>query len=272
MSINSQKLVPLFVTIPHAGEKVPPQTPWLNALPEEILMCDVDRYVDFLYEPALRKLQLPFAKTEWHRYAADMNRIPTDVDCTSVIGNSNAAGTFNRGFHWVVTTYKNQLMTQPMSPETHEELVKLIYEPFHASVRDLYSKVHSSGDKVTYHIDAHSMPSLGTSEHRDPGEKRADIVVSDCKGTSCSSQFKDLVIAAYVTAGFKVGYNWPYLGGRVTEQYGVPDRGQHAIQVELNRELYMDEKTKKLKPEAAKKVQEKILFALDYVKKGIAGF
>lgn len=269
MPTNSKLLVPFFVTIPHAGEKIPLQTPWLNALPEEILMCDVDRYVDFLYEPALRKLHVPFAKAEWHRYAADMNRVPTDVDCTSVIGSMIAAGSFNRGFHWVMTTYKNPLMTAPMKPETHEELVKLIYEPFHASVRDLYANMHDQGRKVTYHLDAHSMPSLGTSEHRDPGEKRADIVVSDCKGTSCSSQFKDLVIAAYVTAGFKVGYNWPYLGGRVTEQYGQPSRGQHAIQVELNRELYMNEKTKKLNSEPAKKVQEKILFALDYIKKGL---
>jgi N-formylglutamate deformylase len=69
-----------------------------------------------------------------------------------------------------------------------------------------------------------------------------------------------------VTSGFKVAYNWPYIGGRVTEQYGDPARGQNAIQVELNRDLYMDEKTKKLKPEQAKKVQDKILKALDYVR------
>jgi N-formylglutamate amidohydrolase len=259
--------IPLFVTIPHSGEKVPEQTFWLKSLPEEILMCDVDRYVDFLYEPALHKLKIPFAKTEWHRYAADMNRVPDDVDCTSVQGNPNPAGSFNRGFHWVITTYKQPLMTQPMAPETHNELVKLIYEPFHASVRDLYSNMHKQGFKTTYHIDAHSMPSVGTSEHRDPGQRRADIVVSDSKGVSCSREFKDLVIAAYVTAGFKVAYNWPYYGGRVTEQYGNPPRGQHVLQVELNRDLYMNETTKKLNPEAAKAVQDKVMFALDYIKK-----
>ncbi|WP_161971440.1 N-formylglutamate amidohydrolase, partial [Escherichia coli] len=57
---------------------------------------------------------------------------------------------------------------------------------------------------------------------------RADIVVSDSKGKSCDPRFKDLVIAAYASAGFKVGYNWPYFGGRVTEQYGDPKREQHA--------------------------------------------
>ncbi len=160
-------------------------------------------------------------------------------------------------------------MKEPISQQTHDELVQLIYEPFHAGIREQYQKLHQKGFKKTYHIDAHSMPSVGTSEHRDPGEVRADIVVSDSKGKSCDPRFKDLVIAAYVTAGFKVGYNWPYFGGRVTEQYGDPSRDQHTLQVEMNRSLYMDEKTKKLKPEDAKKVQEKILFALSYVRNNL---
>lgn len=266
----AQNEVPLLVTIPHSGEKVPPQAPWLNGLPEEILMCDVDRYVDFLYEPTLHKLQIPFVKTEWHRYAADLNRIPEDVDASSVQGNSNPTGTFSRGFHWVITTYKHELMKSPMSVEAHNELVKLVYEPFHDGIRSLYKNFEDRGYKKTFHIDAHSMPSLGTSEHRDPGELRADIVVSDSKGKSCDPRFKDLVIAAYVTAGFKVGYNWPYFGGRVTEQYGEPARGRHTLQVEMNRALYMDEKTKKLKPQEAKKVQEKILFALTYIRSNLS--
>ena len=109
------------------------------------------------------------------------------------------------------------------------------------------------------------MPSLGTKNHRDPGETRADIVVSDCLGISCDKSFRDLVISAYVTAGFKVGYNWPYMGGRVTETYGKPSQHHHAIQVELNRSLYMNEVTKKIKPEA-EAVKKKVQQALMYIK------
>lgn len=265
----AENQVPLFVTIPHSGEKIPPQTPWLNSLPEEILMCDVDRYVDFLYEPSLNKLKIPFVKTQWHRYAADLNRIPEDVDASSVMGNKNPIGMHSRGFHWVMTTYKQPLMKEPMTLAAHEELVKLIYEPFHSDIRQVYQDLHARGFKKTYHIDAHSMPSVGTSEHRDPGQLRADIVVSDSKGKSCDPRFKDLVIAAYATAGFKVGYNWPYFGGRVTEQYGNPAREQHTLQVEMNRSLYMDEKTKKLKPEEAKEAQDKVFFALSYIRNNL---
>lgn len=256
---------PLLVTIPHSGEKVPDQASWLKGLPEEILMCDVDRYVDFLYEPTLQKLRLPFAKTEWHRYAGDLNRIPEDVDAGTVESSSNPPGSHRRGFLWAITTYNHKLMPGPISAKTHRELVELIYEPFHASVRKLYENFESAGCKKVFHIDAHSMPSVGTKEHRDPGERRAEIVVSDCHGKSCEPGFRDLVIAAYAIAGFKVGFNWPYFGGRVSEHYGQPSKNHHAIQVEMNRDLYMDEVTKKLRPLDAQKIQAKVEVAFNYI-------
>ena len=234
-------------------------------------MCDVDRYVDRLYLPAIEQLELRSVKTEWHRYAADLNRVPTDVDEASVIGSANPKGKFRRGFHWQITTTKEVLMPAPISQVLHQELVHLIYEPFHESVRNQYQFYHQQGFKKIYHVDLHSMPSVGTSEHNDPGEKRADIVISDCQGKSADPQFVDLVISAYVRAGFKVGFNWPYFGGRVSEQYGSPDRGQHAVQAELNRGLYMNEVNKKLlpDPENLKSVQQKLSKALQYIKNNI---
>lgn len=257
--------IPFFISIPHSGEKLPPQTPWLSILPEEILMSDVDRYVDVIYKPSLLLLEIPFQLTEWHRYAVDLNRIPTDVDETSVIGALKKAGTHSDGYHWVMTKNEVRLMPAPIAQSTHDELTQLIYEPFHAGVRNHYDSFVKKGFRNVFHIDAHSMPSVGTRMHKDPGEKRADIVVSDCLGKSCDVGFKDLVIEAYKDAGFSIGYNWPYLGGRVTEQYGQPSIGRHAIQVELNRALYMDEKTKQLKAEHAQ-VQAQIQQALSRIK------
>jgi N-formylglutamate deformylase len=259
------QIVPFFVSIPHSGEQVPDLTPWLKSLPEEILMSDVDRYVDLLYKPSLESLEIPSQQTSWHRYAVDLNRIPTDIDASSVMGAPKLEGTHYDGYHWVMTKNEVRLLPAPMGPETHQELTQLIYEPFHAGVRNHYSFFKSKNFKNVFHLDAHSMPSLGTRLHRDPGETRADVVISDCLGKSCSPKYRDLVIAAYATSGFKVGYNWPYMGGRVTEQYGLPDRGQHAIQVELNRSVYMDEKTKQLLPQYPD-VQNKLVKALTYIK------
>lgn len=256
------KTIPFLITIPHSGEKVPDFVDWLKNLPEPVLMCDVDRYVDRLYQGVLDFKKIPFVKTEWHRYAVDLNRIPEDVDASSLEGSQIPAGKNSRGYHWVITTKNDSLMKKPVSMSLHQQLTDLIYKPFHESVQKKYQEFRQQGHQKIYHLDAHSMPSLGTAQHRDPGERRADIVVSDCDGKSCDENYVDLVVSSYVRAGFKVAYNWPYVGGRVTEVYGKPSAGQQAIQVELNRSLYMDEDTKKIKSADAEKVAKKIQSAV----------
>ena len=260
MSIKNQ----ILLSIPHAGEQIPDQCPWLKGLPEAVLFCDVDRYVDKMYAPALRALDLQSVVAPWHRYAADLNRFPDDVDAGSVQGHSNPIGKFARGFHWQHTTQKDILMKAAMSIQDHEILVRLIHNPFHEELQAAAQKIKAKGVQDVYHLDLHSMPSLGTSEHKDPGERRADIVVSDNLGRSARSEFVNLVITSYVRAGFKVGYNWPYVGGRVTERYGRPDLQHHCVQVEMNRSLYMDEVTKQMLPVSGL-TQKKLQKALELI-------
>ncbi len=256
-----------FVSIPHSGEKVPADAEWLRGLPVPILMCDVDRYVDRLYASALKTVACPAVLAEWHRYVVDLNRLPDDIDVDAVQGASEPSGKFPQGLHWIRTTKGQPLLTHPMTMEKHNELVAKYFDPFHKAVKGVYDAFRKVGAKKIYHLDAHSMPSVGTSAHRDPGETRAEIVVSDCEGKSCEAAFKDLVIEGYKRAGFQVAYNWPYMGGRVTQTYGKPELGQHAIQVELNRALYMDEETKQYKTQDAVAVTKKIEAALVYIEK-----
>lgn len=256
---------PFFISIPHSGERVPAEADWLLGLPETVLMCDVDRFVDRLYRPVLDELELPHVLTEWHRYVVDLNRLPEDVDSDSVMGSPHPSGKFTTGLHWVKTTLGNRLMPQPITRELHEKLVDRYFQPFHKDVKSVYARFKSAGAKKVFHLDAHSMPSKGTKAHRDPGETRKAIVVSDGEGRSCDSAFKDLVIEAYSSAGLEVGYNWPYLGGRVTQTYGQPDIGQHAIQVEINRALYMDEGTKQIIPDKAQALSRQLAAAIRYI-------
>lgn len=267
--VKELKLLPFFASIPHSGEKIPAECSWLLNLPEPTLMRDVDRFVDRLYEKSLQDLGISFTKTEWHRYAVDLNRIPQDIDASSVQGSSIQAGKNARGFHWVHTTQKEPLMNSPMTIELHQKLTQVIYEPFHASIQDEYKFRKEHGYKNIYHLDLHSMPSKGTSEHRDPGETRAEIVISDSMGKSASKEYVDLILTSYLRAGLQVRYNWPYFGGRLTEEYGKPNLGQHCVQVEINRSLYMDEVTKKWIPEKAQVLIPKLKFALELIKSGI---
>lgn len=253
---------PLFISIPHSGERIPPETDWLQGLPELVVMCDVDRFVDRLYQPALDALKIGCVKTQWNRYVVDLNRLPEDVDRDSVAGNINPSGQFPMGLHWLRTTRGSRLLPEPMSLQLHQQLVNRYFKPFHANITDMYSFFRERGAKSIYHIDAHSMPSRGTSSHRDPGQLRAEIVVSDSEGKSCSTEFKELVVSSFTMSGLKVAYNWPYFGGRVTQTYGKPHEGQHALQVEINRALYMDEETKQWIPDLGQALSAKLAIAV----------
>lgn len=260
---------PFFISIPHSGENIPEEVYWLKGLPEPVQMCDVDRFVDLLYQPVIKDLKLPHVVTEWHRYFADLNRLPEDVDASTVKGNKKPEGTHPLGFIWRTTTQGDVLLPEPIAEDLHRLLVLRYWLPFHNSVKSQYEKFFSQGFKKVYQLDAHSMPSKGTSKHRDPGEIRAEIVISDQEGKSCEPSYRELVVTAYESAGFQVRQNWPYLGGRVTQTYGHPEKGQHCIQVEMNRALYMNEETKKLIPEKCQRIQKKVETAVALIEKGI---
>ena len=251
--INSKIQPPFFLSIPHSGEKIPPEAYWLRDLPETTLFRDVDRFVDRLYEPVIRRLELPVILTPWHRYVVDLNRGKDEIDDRTVVGSG--PGSHIRGLHWSQTTFGEPLITEPLSMELHKQLVKDYYDFFHEAIREMGEKLKGQ----VFHLDLHSMPSVGTELHPDPGQKRAEVVISDFHGRSAISDFKELVISAYDEAGFQVAYNKPYVGGGITRTYGEPSKGHNTIQVELNRDLYMDEITKKMIPDK----EEPLKFSLE---------
>jgi N-formylglutamate deformylase len=259
--------LPFFVSIPHSGEKVPVEVSWLSQLDEVTLMRDVDRYVDALYEPAINKLKIPSIVSPWHRYVIDLNRKEDEYDANAVVGAPHPAGTHPKGLHWSVTTHNETLISQPMSSELHEKLLRDYYKPFHDSVLQLRQRLLESFG-VVYHLDLHSMPSLGTSFHPDPGEERAEVVISDQHGNSCTFVYRELVFRAFQKAGFQVAYNWPYIGGGITKRYGEPEKGYNTIQIELNRAQYMNETTKQ-KAGGFADLQKQLEQAFTEVKAGV---
>lgn len=254
------------MTSPHSGESIPPEVTWLKDLSEPILMCDADRFVDQLYLPASQAHRIPFLCAKWHRYVVDLNRFPEDIDKTSVEGGGEPAKfSLGCGVIWSETTKGQKLLPQPISKELHAELIEKYFVPFHLGITNKIAQLKKNGAKKVYHIDCHSMPSQGGSKHKDNGEKRPDIVVSDLEGKSCENAFKDAVILAYENAGFKVAYNWPYKGGRVTETYGQPTLNQHSIQIELNRSLYMNEVSKQKAEPLFQETQQKLTKAIKQI-------
>ena len=261
------KLAPLLFSIPHSGVQIPDEADWLKALPSKVLSCDVDSFVDELYAPALKTWRIPSVIFQWHRYSVDANRFSEDISPYTVQSSSLFPKTRAKSpsdIHWHKTTQGDVLMKTAMSFKLHRLFIKKYFDPFHQKIKKHIVKIKQAGHPAIYLLDLHSMPSKGLAFHRDPGQRRAEIVVSDCGGKSCSIAFRDLVIKAYKKAGFQVVLNWPYKGGAITQTYGQPHKGQEALQVELNRKLYMDEKTKN-KSSNYENIQNQLKKAIEFI-------
>ncbi|MBE8221908.1 MAG: N-formylglutamate amidohydrolase [Bdellovibrionales bacterium] len=239
----------LFVSIPHSGEKIPKEAVWLADKDKDILLCDIDRFVDKLYLPVIKKNKIPSIYSSCHRYALDLNRLETDINSKTVCDSTNtinADSTLASGLYWTKTTKGDLLLSSPLKLTTHKALLNKIYYPFHDTIKK-YQQIFLKNFKKAYHLDLHSMPSVGTQAHIDNGKKRPEVVISDLNGKSCSVDFSNLVKKEFSNY-FEVSYNWPYKGGGITKKHASPKTNCHSIQIELRRDLYMDENTKELLP------------------------
>jgi N-formylglutamate amidohydrolase len=114
------------------------------------------------------------------------------------------------------------------------------YRPYHKTLRDLVERTKRRFGFCVL-IDCHSMPSVGAPMERDAGRERVDFVLGDRYANSCGRLIVERVEGTLRDLGYAVARNHPYSGGYVTEHYGRPAEGVHALQIEINRGLYMDE-------------------------------
>jgi N-formylglutamate amidohydrolase len=122
--------------------------------------------------------------------------------------------------------------------------VDALYYPYHRALRRLVEETGSAFGGYLL-IDCHSMPSTANAIGGEPG---ADVVLGDCHGTSCAPRIVEAARSFLAERDFAVAINAPYAGGFTTGHYGSPRRRRHALQIEINRALYMDERNFKKKP------------------------
>lgn len=127
------------------------------------------------------------------------------------------------------------------------ERIRRLYQPYH---RDLAALIEDRRRRFGHAIliDCHSMPSIGGPLDFDPGRRRADFILGDVHGNACAAALVDTVAGALRRFGYRVTLNAPYAGGFTTAHYGRPADGVHALQIEVNRDLYMDERRYARKP------------------------
>jgi N-formylglutamate deformylase len=120
--------------------------------------------------------------------------------------------------------------------------IALYYEPYHEALRMLLDTAAEQFGAV-WHINCHSMKSTGNAMNVDNGSARPDIVVSDNDGSTADPGFTWLVADCWRSMGYTVSINAPYKGGEIVKRYGRPQANRHSIQIEINRQLYMNEST-----------------------------
>jgi N-formylglutamate amidohydrolase len=213
--------------------------------------CDADLFVDELYDGAPRGA---FVRARVSRFVCDLNRDPDDVSARAVPQHPAPRNADGRGFVWEVTTTGAPALARPLSLDEWRAR-RAIHDGYHGALREALARAR---DRFGYAIlvDGHSMPSVGRQGHADPGRPRADIVPGDRLGTSCAPALSRLVGEHFRSHGLTVAFNDPYRGGFVTTHHGRPTEGVHAIQLEMRRDLYMDEAAFARVPERMQRLRE----------------
>jgi N-formylglutamate amidohydrolase len=225
---------PLVISVPHAGIET---TGFQQALADTLdVRCDADLFVDELY---LAARPAALVRARLSRFVCDLNRHPDDVSARAVPGHPAPRNVDGRGFLWEVTTTGSRALAHALSIQEWEAR-RQVHEHYHQAIASALARARARFGFAIL-VDGHSMPSVGRHGHADSGRERADIVPGDRLGTSCAPALSKLVGDHFRQQGMRVAFNDPYRGGFITTHHGRPAEQQHAIQIELRRDLYMDE-------------------------------
>ena len=233
--------IPVLVEVPHAGLAVPDAVSVELDVPQDGLLRDADLYVDKLYGRATEQgATLLVAKVS--RYVVDLNRAEDDVDSATVTDHPSPVGAQPRGVVWRSTTEGRPILTRPLSYRALLARLELYYRPYHQALESNLVRIRERFGHAIL-VAGHSMPSSGRSLHTDTGIARADVVPGTRGRTTASPKVIDLVDSHFREAGLSVRHDVPYRGGHTTSYYGRPVEHWYAVQIELNRALYLDERT-----------------------------
>lgn len=236
---------PVLVEVPHSGLKVPPEVePEIDATPSAVLR-DSDIYVDQLYQRAPEN-GATLLVSRVSRYVVDLNRGPEEVDSAAVPRHPRARHIPARGVVWRARTDGTPLLRAPLTIEQFTQRLSRFYEPYHQTLREVAAQIRKEHGHVMI-LAAHSMPSTGRRVLGGGAVRRADVVPGTRGRSTADGRIIDLIDSHFREAGLSVKHDDPYRGGWTTSSYGAPKRKQHAVQIELNRALYVDERTSEIK-------------------------
>ncbi len=242
---------PFVLCSPHSGSIYPADFLELSRLSPHALRKSEDCFVDELFMPVAAE-GAPLIAARFPRAYLDVNREPYEFDPelfseplpdyanTQSVRVAGGLGTIARIVADGEEIYRSKL---PLACGIAR--VEQLYIPFHAALAQLIEETRKRFGYAIL-IDCHSMPSAAMAP---AGGPRPDVVLGDRFGASADCKITRFLKDLLVGLGYEVQMNRPYAGGYITEHYGRPARDVHAVQIEINRGLYLNELT--LRPTAA---------------------
>lgn len=233
---------PVILSVPHAGRAYPPELLAQARVQAQQLRRLEDRWVDLLAYPLIeRGFCVLVARAP--RAMIDLNRHEREIDPAMVSGvpreaSLQASAKLRGGLGLIPRRLPgaHDLWHRPLRWAEVQRRIDTIHRPYHdALARMMLAARDAFGHAIL--IDLHSMPPLPPPT---AGQVAPGLVLGDRFGRSASGRLTSL--AAEVAAGYDVAaaQNHPYAGDHMIDRHGRPDRGMHAIQVEIDRALYLD--------------------------------
>jgi N-formylglutamate amidohydrolase len=250
--------LPLVLASPHSGTEYSADFLAASRLDPVALRRSEDCFVDELFGAAPR-LGAPLLSARFPRAYVDANREAYELDpgmfadaLPKFVNVQSPRVRMGLGTIARIVASGEEIYAKKLCFAEAQRRIEQLYEPYHRALRELIRETEALFGGCLL-VDCHSMPSGAGS----PCEKSgADIVLGDCHGVSCAPKFVEAARDFFSERGFAVAINAPYAGGFTTGHYGRPSAQRHALQIEVNRALYMDERDYQQKPYFQRLVQD----------------
>ncbi|MDR9392848.1 MAG: N-formylglutamate amidohydrolase [Roseovarius sp.] len=235
---------------PHSGRDYPAAFLRRSVLNHHEIRSSEDAFVDRLFEVA-PQVGAPFLRAGMPRAFVDLNRSAEELDPALVEGvprgGHNPRVASGLGVIPRVVANGRAIYAGKIDRAEAAWRIDTFWRPYHRALQQQLD--HAAGRfGQSILIDCHSMPHEAMDSVARRGGKRPEVVLGDRFGAAAAPEIVDGIEAAFADAGLVVTRNTPFAGAYITQHYGRPTRNRHAIQVEIDRALYMDER--RIRPDA----------------------
>lgn len=226
---------------PHSGD-VYPEDMGADPLLERLdLRSAEDAMVDRLIAPGVDHGATLLLGRLGRAYV-DLNRDPADLDPALIDGleGEPTAARAAAGYGVIprLTGSGRSLYDRRIGRAEAEARIAAAHGPYHATLAELMEAARTRHGEAIL-VDWHSMPARATRGMG--GARGPDVVLGDRHGSACEGRLTRRLSTLFEALGWRVALNQPYSGGWTTQAWGRPEAGFQAVQIELNRALYLDE-------------------------------